>query len=272
MTPSIARVPGISRTSQAFRAGLYKLAEKHGWNVDAIAAVISNESGFVANAKNPVPGQTASGLLQWIDSTAKSMFGFGSDQIRTLSAEQQLPLIEKWFVAQLGDGLHRPVDYYLVGWGARPGLALDYTLAQQGQKVYELNRALDVNGDGTIRVSDLDSRVQRTLAAAGGERIDASPLPAAGGASPSSSAHWVMLSTSLLRSCGDTRMLAILRLRDQGPDVLFLRSILGLPHSIHYDAITMSKVRDFQNANALVPDGICGPKTWGVLRKMIGGA
>jgi len=87
-----------------------------------------------------------------------------------------VPLVEKWFVSQLGDGAHRPVDYYLVGWGARPGLPDDHELAREGSKIYELNSALDFDSDGVIRVVDLRRLVERTLGAAGGARIDASPL------------------------------------------------------------------------------------------------
>ncbi len=277
-TPTIAKVPGIETTSPAFRNGLYQLALRHGWNVDAIAAVISSESRFKATSKNPLPGQTAAGLLQWINPTAKAMFSLTSDEIARMSAERQLPLVERWYSRTLGDGMHRPLDYYLVGWGARAGLPESHVLATQGgplvngQDLYAINASLDVNRDGRITVSDLKAKVERTLAAAGGERIDASPLLAPAGDSRSSSALLVGLCTSLLRSCADTKLLQILRMTSEGPDVLYLRALLGLPLDMVFDAKTGERVRDFQLNKQLVPDGVVGPKTWAALRKSIGGA
>lgn len=276
MTPSIAKVAGIARTSPAFRAGLYALADRHGWNVDAIAAVISSESGFDPAAKNPAPGQTAAGLLQWIDSTARNMFGISSATIASMSAEAQLPFVEKWFSRQLGDGLHRPVDFYLVGWGARAGLPDDYVLAAKGQEIYRLNAALDGDQSGQITVSDLRKKVEGVIASAGGERINASPL-ASSGATPSSgsrssSALLVGVSTSLLRSCSDVTQLMTLRMGSKGPDVAYVRALLGLALSLDFDAGLFDAVKLFQQGRGLNPDGVIGPKTWGMLRKSVGGA
>lgn len=147
-------------------------------------------------------------------------------------------------------------------------------LTKKNPDPYAYVQRLKNRGYFTAPLGPYADGVARIYAEYTGRAGPSRPLPNRGADSDSSSssAHWVMLSTSLLRSCDDTKKLAILRLKDQGPDVLFLRSLLGMPHSIHYDVITMGTVRDFQNANHLVPDGICGPKTWGALKKIIGGA
>ena len=275
-SPTIAKVPGITRTSPAFRAGLYELARRHGWNVDAIAAVISSESGFDAAARNSQPGQTATGLLQWIDSTSRRIFNMPSSAIASLSAEQQLPLVEKWFKAALGgDGLFRPVDYYLVGWGARPGLSDDYVLATKGQRTYELNKALDVDSNDRITVSDLRRRVESVLASAGGERVGATPFPGSPpvGASRSSSVVLVGQCTSLLRTCENVTNLTTLRLGSEGPDVVYLRALLGLSLSFRFDEECEARVREYQRENQLTPDGVVGTKqTWPALKKSVGGS
>ena len=274
MTPTIAKVPGIARTSPAFRAGLYQLGQRHGWNVDAIAAVISSESGFDASARNSQPGQTATGLLQWIDSTSRRIFNMPSSAIANLSAEQQLPLVEKWFKTTLGDGLFRPVDYYLVGWGARPGLSDDYVLATKGQRTYELNKALDVDSNDRITVSDLRRKVENVLASAGGERVGAAPFPGSppAGASRSSSVVLVGQSTSLLRTCENVSGLTTLRLTSEGPDVVYLRALLGLSLSFRFDDECANRVREYQLERRLTPDSIVGPKTWGALKQSVGGS
>lgn len=276
MTPSIAKVPGIALTTPAFRAALWDTANRHHWNVDAIAAVISAESGFKPSARSSLPGQTAAGLLQWIDATAKRLFGMSADKVATLTAERQVPLIEKWFFATLGDGPHRPVDYYLVGWGSASGRPDSDILASSGDTLYKLNSALDVNHDGRITVSDLRAKVEAVLGSAGGGRIDASPLAVPSSDSSSSSAAWVGLSTSLLRTCPDVTMLAILRKGSTGPDVLYLRALVGCLAStgdvfVFDDGLHLA-VRDYQLKNALVPDSVVGPKTWGVLKRSVGGS
>lgn len=56
-----------------------------------------------------------------------------------------------------------------------------------------------------------------------------------------------------------------LRRGSKSPQVLILRKLLQLTEQEHFDAVTESKVREFQRSNHLVPDGIVGPKTWRAL-------
>jgi len=186
MTDSILAVRGLDRTTDRFRHALFDMAKRNGWDVDAIAAVMSNESGFIAAAKNPMA--TASGIIQMIDSTAKRVgIKGGAAELRTLSAEEQIPYVETFYKMTLGkrSGI-RPVDYYLAGWGSGIGQPAGFVLARQsdaktyndGKKnLYDLNYGLDRNKDGIITVEDLASLVASIQAAAKGVRI---PLVTAG--------------------------------------------------------------------------------------------
>lgn len=170
---SILAVPRLSSTSATFRARLWELADRHGWDVDSIAAVISRESGFQPAAKNP--HGSAVGLLQFIRSTLQGLGYEGDrDSFARLSAEEQLPWVERYYERAFGAGSpRRPVDYYLVTWGARAGLPENHVLATQGEEVYRVNAALDLDRDGQIKVSDLRNAVDRTMAAAHGQRLSA---------------------------------------------------------------------------------------------------
>lgn len=171
---TILAVPGLSTTSQEFRAGLWEMAARNGWPVDAIAAVISSESGFNPAAKNPQPGQTASGLIQFIDSTARGLgIDGGAEAVRAMTAEQQLPWIEKFYRRAFNGRTPRPVDFYLAGWGSGIGQPDGYVLAEDPDKLYVLNRSLDANADGTIAVADIRAKLERQQAKAGGKRLDA---------------------------------------------------------------------------------------------------
>jgi soluble lytic murein transglycosylase-like protein len=57
--------------------------------------VIASESLFNPAARNGQPGQTATGLLQFIEDTAQSM-GTTTEAIRRMSPVEQLRLVEKY--------------------------------------------------------------------------------------------------------------------------------------------------------------------------------
>jgi hypothetical protein len=189
MARTLPNVPGIERLTQAERTELWEMAERNGWPRDALPALMSLESGFRANIRNPQPNQTATGLIQMIDSTAKGLgIEGGADELRTMNAAEQLPYVEKYFQRAFKhlSGAPRLADFYLANWGARPGLPLSHVLATKGDDTpvrsgssitygdhYRLNRGLDANGDGRITVADLDTKLRRTLQGRG--RISADP-------------------------------------------------------------------------------------------------
>lgn len=180
---SILAVRGLDTTSQDFRARFWEMAARNGWDVDAIAAVISIESGFKHSAKSPVA--TASGLIQMIDSTAKSLgIAGGAAAVRSMSAVEQLPWIEKYYRNRFGTRRPRPVDFYLAGWGTGIGQPDSYVLAREDAELtfnggthnlYTLNSGLDSDGDGVITVGDLRALIERVQRNAGGRRLDATP-------------------------------------------------------------------------------------------------
>jgi hypothetical protein len=189
---SILAVPGLAATSPEFRAALWDLAARNGWDVDALAAVMSGESGFRAAVQNPLPGQTATGLIQFIESTAKSL-GTTTAELRKMTAVHQLPFVEKYYRrAFAGKALERlrPVDYYIAVFQAsHVGKPTDFVFARSSdpltlqngtQSVYTLNKGLDRDKDGALTVADLVDHVATIQGRAGGKRIDASPVPVSG--------------------------------------------------------------------------------------------
>jgi len=186
---SVAAVPGVAKTTPEFRAALWELASRNGWDVDGIAAVMSIESGFDPAAKNP--STTASGLIQMIDSTARSVgVGGGAAELRELSAVQQLPYVERYYKrAFFGLTTPRVHDFYLAGFGKGVGQADGYVLADENDPLiykdgtanaYILNAGLDVSADGLITVGDIRKVIQSRLDAANGKRVDASAVALAG--------------------------------------------------------------------------------------------
>lgn len=154
------RWKGIENVSEDWLRRLALMALRNGWDPDALAGTISHESGFVPSAKNP--RGSASGLLQWIDSTARSL-GTTAEKIRRMSVDEQLPLIER-YLHRYGHGVVplEGADFLLIGLGAHPRTPLDRVLFRQGQAPYDANvppgsewAVWDVDHDGTVTASNV---------------------------------------------------------------------------------------------------------------------
>jgi hypothetical protein len=176
-TTSVLAVPGITNLSPAALRALADIADRNGWDADAIVAVMSYESGCDSTKKNADPRSSASGLLQWIDKTARAMFGISAAELRQRSDVEQVGFVERWFRSAFGSYRPRFVDYYLVGWGSSPGRPMSDVLADKigaHADLYAQNAGLDANKDGQITVADLEAIMRRQQAAAGGRRV---PVP-----------------------------------------------------------------------------------------------
>jgi hypothetical protein len=179
----VTTFPAFQGLTPALARALVDMAAREGRNPEAIAAVVSSESGWDPSAGRSLwsPKRTATGLIQWIESTLRWLIGapprpeshngyewLTRDWLSKLSAVEQLPLVFKYYDATLGKRDARPVDYYLAGWGAGVGKPLDHVLATKGDgsTLYEQNAGLDRDGNGVITVGDLQRRVDGIIAAA----------------------------------------------------------------------------------------------------------
>jgi hypothetical protein len=204
MADELLAVPGLSRTTPYFRSRLVELARANGFDPNAIAAVISLESGFVANAPNR-QGKPAQGLLQWwreyFPPVAKAAgMAVTWDDLHWLSAEQQLPLVMATFRLNGISASSSPTDYLLsVFLPTQLGKPRDTVLGRKdsadllpGTKlklgdIYGQNQVYDTNADGVITVGDLTDKIGAVLANASAQpRVLAPKVPA-----PSASAAWV---------------------------------------------------------------------------------
>jgi peptidoglycan hydrolase-like protein with peptidoglycan-binding domain len=286
MTDLLA-VPGASSTTPEFRAAFAEMVERNGWNGDAIAAVISHESGFKARAMNPQPGQTATGLIQFTIGTLRGLGWNGTrEQFAALDELEQLPFVERYFRRAFPGGPpSRPVDYYLATWGARAGLPLSHVLASKAGseadptgRLYTLNAGLDRNGDGFIRVEDLDVALAAVMAKAGGRRLPVGKgeqgAPASSSPGPSSESLGLVFLPVLRPAARGV-------FSSRGPAVDLWRSLLELAghrvvrllHGFEpevFDEGLAKATRDFQRARALTVDGVVGHReTWPAMIRLL---
>lgn len=175
---SIANVKGTfaTKTTNRFRWLLLGVAERLGVNADWLAGVMASETGgtFDPAIKNSMGGAT--GLIQFMPSTAK-VLGTTTDALAGMSAEDQLVYVEKYFKPHAGK-MHSATDMYMATFmpafvGRDPSFVIGrkdddtpisgkLTLAQ----VYKYNPGFDHNNDGEITVGEVGATVEGILAKA----------------------------------------------------------------------------------------------------------
>ena len=119
-TVSVLAVPGLAAQSPDFLQTLAAMADRHGWNADGVAAVMSHESGVNPAAVNPGPSH-ATGLIQFLESTAETL-GTTQSALRSMSAVEQLQYVERFFVRMLGSRKPPTAGDYIFAPYGRPAI------------------------------------------------------------------------------------------------------------------------------------------------------
>jgi hypothetical protein len=148
-----------------FREKLNRVAENIGCSPEDLIAIFTFES----NGINPQEQNSigATGLIQWIPSTARGMFGMDVNQIRGMSGLQQLSLVEEYFKRS---GRNRNIDdlYLSVLYPYAKNKPDDYILGSQkgmaeAQKFADNNpfAGKDKNGRARlVRKSDVLQKIR----------------------------------------------------------------------------------------------------------------
>jgi hypothetical protein len=118
--------------------------------------VIAFESLFDPRARNPLPGQTASGLLQIIEGTARRL-GTTTEAIRRMSPLDQLRLVERYLAPFRGRLKTLPDVYMAVLRGSiiEGGDSVVVVDAAKEPRIYALNKSLDINNDRRMTKGEL---------------------------------------------------------------------------------------------------------------------
>lgn len=150
--------PGIEKAPAAFITELIKGANKRGWDANSLLGHISSESGFDASIRNQQPGQSATGLIQVINSTAK-MLGFqDAAEVGRMSHLEQLEKVIWPYYDRIARGRKlEGADFKLLGFQGNPSLigAPDDRVLYDDPKVVALNSFADMDRDGVLTVGDV---------------------------------------------------------------------------------------------------------------------
>ncbi len=146
------------------------MADRLELNPSYLAAVIGFETAYTYSpkAKNPLSGAT--GLIQFMPSTATSM-GTSTEELARMTAIEQLEWVEEYYRPYAGKvrELDRPGDYYMAVFMPNSiGKPYMNTLFTKGSIGYQQNQGLDYDKDGKITIGDLFQTIDREVHAAEG--------------------------------------------------------------------------------------------------------
>ncbi len=146
----------ILRSQPRFWIELRVVAERLQTQPAWLLNVMASESLFNPAARNSLPGQTASGLLQFIEATARRM-GTTTEMIRRMNPVDQLRLVER-YLTPFRSRLNSLADVYLAvfrGVVIEGGDTVVVVDSNKERRIYALNKSLDLNGDGRIVKGEL---------------------------------------------------------------------------------------------------------------------
>jgi Transglycosylase SLT domain len=149
----------ILREQPKFWVELQAVAERLKTQPAWLLNVIASESLFNPAARNYLPGQTASGLLQFIESTAQSM-GTTTEAIRRMNPVEQLRLVERYLTPFRGRlnslaNLYMAVFRGFIVEGGDASVVAPLDRSNREQHIYLLNKWLDFNSDNKITKGEL---------------------------------------------------------------------------------------------------------------------
>jgi len=160
--PNLVNVPGIENCSEAFEEKVIKLAADLETDPNFLMAIMSFETGhtFSPKVKNPASGAT--GLIQFMPKTATNL-GTSIQKLEKMTAEDQLDVVAQYFAPFKGRMKTLEDAYMAVLFPKGIGKGNNFVLFKKPSTQYNQNKGLDLNGDGSITVSEAAQRVRAGL-------------------------------------------------------------------------------------------------------------
>ena len=152
-------VRGVERTSDAFRAKVVEVSRRLAMDPNHLMLIMSFETRgtFSPSERNPYSGAT--GLIQFLPSTARAL-GTTLEKLAAMRAEEQLDWVERYLRPFAGRLKTLQDAYMAVLWPRAIGKPADYVLWTKGTKEYTQNAALDASGKGYVTADDAVRKVR----------------------------------------------------------------------------------------------------------------
>ena len=185
INPSMITGFNIVADDGAFLGAVETTSQNLGINSADLLTAISFETvgTFRPDIKNP--GSTATGLIQFLESTAKGL-GTTTAELAQMDRTQQMEYVEKYLRPFKGRMKNLGDVYMAIHWPGGVGKDDNYVMYREGSENYDKNRGLDVSGDGTVTRGEALQRVRQSAGSGGqggqvnpDERIVTTELPPA---------------------------------------------------------------------------------------------
>jgi hypothetical protein len=151
-----------AKVSPAFKQKVIDICNALACNPDFLMSAMAFESGetFSPSKKNKVSGAT--GLIQFMPSTAQGL-GTSIEALEKMTAVDQLDWVAKYFASKKGK-LNTLSDLYMaILWPVAVGKPEDTPIFLQGTIQYTQNAGLDHNGDGRVTKAEAAAMVEARL-------------------------------------------------------------------------------------------------------------
>jgi Transglycosylase SLT domain len=150
------------KVSAEFKAKVLKICNDLGCDPNHLMAAIAFETGasFSPSKKNPTSGAT--GLIQFMPSTAKAL-GTTTAQLAKMTAVDQLDYVAKYLKPYKGKMKTVSDVYMTILWPKAVGKLESFVLFKKPSKQYNQNAGLDTNKDGQVTKAEAASKVQDRL-------------------------------------------------------------------------------------------------------------
>ena len=168
----------------AFLGAVETTSQNLGINSADLLTAISFETVGTFNPSIKNPGSTATGLIQFLESTAKGL-GTTTAELAQMSRVEQMEYVEKYLRPFKGRMKNLGDVYMAIHWPAGVGKDDSYVMYREGSNNYAANKGLDVSGDGTVTRGEALQRVRQSAGSGGQggiapeQRITTTELPPA---------------------------------------------------------------------------------------------
>lgn len=169
------RIPEEVAKDTEFVNAAGQLASEFSIPVDDLFRVIEFETAGSWDPAIKNPGSTATGLIQFLESTAKGL-GTSTANLANMTRAQQMEYVGKYLAPYKGKIKNFGDLYLAIHYPKAVGQSETFVMYSQGSAEYAANKNLDTNGDGTVtRGETVASVIART---GGGRGVMTTPATA----------------------------------------------------------------------------------------------
>ena len=154
---------GNPHVTTKFKEKVIKIADKLETDPNFLMAIMSFETGGSFDpAQQSHAGNGATGLIQFLKSTAKSL-GTTTAELAAMTSVEQLDFVEKFLLPQKGKIQTIEDIYMAVLFPKAVGKPNSFVLFQTPSQAFKLNKGLDADKDGKVTKAEAAARPRKIL-------------------------------------------------------------------------------------------------------------